>query len=119
MLSHFHSIAARARHRHLRFRLKFNKLKFGSEAVPSDDPKSSSNEGQISKTSFDDGNYHLLPLHANLQPFLSLSDENKDDSHLTFGGSSVSFKQGRQLLRQYVLTLLRVAGVGHARHLDT
>ena len=37
--------------------------------------------------------------------FFLLSDENKDDSHLTFGGSSVSFKQGRQLLRQYVLVL--------------
>ena len=39
------------------------------------------------------------------------SDENKDDSHLTFGGSSVSFKQGRQLLRQYVLTLARLTVV--------
>jgi hypothetical protein len=28
-------------------------------------------------------------------------DENKDDPNLAFGGSSVSFKQGRQLLRQY------------------
>lgn len=27
-------------------------------------------------------------------------DENKDDPTLAFGGSSVSFKQGRQLLRQ-------------------
>ena len=31
------------------------------------------------------------------------SEENKDDANLAFGGSSVSFKQGRQLLRQYVL----------------
>ncbi len=28
-------------------------------------------------------------------------DDNKDDSNLAFGSSSVSFKQGRQLLRQY------------------
>jgi hypothetical protein len=30
-------------------------------------------------------------------------DENKEDPNLAFGGSSVSFKQGRQLLRQYVM----------------
>jgi len=29
-------------------------------------------------------------------------DENKDESNLAFGSSSVSFKQGRQLLRQYL-----------------
>jgi hypothetical protein len=33
---------------------------------------------------------------------LKFSDENKDDPSLAFGGSSVSFKQGRQLLRQYI-----------------
>ncbi|CAF3681160.1 unnamed protein product [Rotaria sordida] len=68
-------------------RLKFNKLKYGSEIVPLEDqkPSSSSNEGQTSSnnTGFDD-------------------DENKEDSNLAFGGSSVSFKQGRQLLRQYL-----------------
>jgi len=64
-------------------RLKFNKLKYGSETVPSDDPKGSSNEGVMTKTAFDE-------------------DENKDESGLTFGGSSVTFKQGRQLLRQYL-----------------
>jgi hypothetical protein len=37
-------------------RLKFNKLKFGSETVPLEDQKPSSNEGQ---TGFDDGIYHL------------------------------------------------------------
>lgn len=30
------------------------------------------------------------------------SDEHKDESGLTVGGSSVTFKQGRQLLRQYL-----------------
>ncbi|CAF4639662.1 unnamed protein product, partial [Rotaria sp. Silwood2] len=61
-------------------RLKFNKLKYGSENIPLEDQKPSSNEGQ---TGFDD-------------------DENKEDPSLAFGGSSVSFKQGRQLLRQYL-----------------
>jgi len=32
-------------------------------------------------------------------------DENKEDPNLAFGGSSVSFKQGRQLLRQYIIQL--------------
>ncbi|CAF1098248.1 unnamed protein product [Adineta ricciae] len=59
-------------------RLKFNKLKYGSESVPIEDQKPPSNDGQM-----DD-------------------DENKEESNLTFGGSSVSFKQGRQLLRQYL-----------------
>ncbi|UJR08728.1 hypothetical protein I4U23_012985 [Adineta vaga] len=59
-------------------RLKFNKLKYGSETVPSEDQKPSLNDEQV------------------------VDDENKEDSSLTFGGSSVSFKQGRQLLRQYL-----------------
>jgi hypothetical protein len=33
----------------------------------------------------------------------SYLDENKEDPNLAFGGSSVSFKQGRQLLRQYII----------------
>ncbi|CAF1096033.1 unnamed protein product [Adineta steineri] len=59
-------------------RLKFNKLKYGTESNPLDDQKPLLNDAQV-----DD-------------------DENKDDSSLAFGGSSVSFKQGRQLLRQYL-----------------
>ncbi|CAF0807079.1 unnamed protein product [Rotaria sordida] len=60
-------------------RLKFNKLKYGSENVPLEDQKPTSNEAQ----NFDD-------------------DENKEDPNLGFGDNSVSFKQGRQLLRQYL-----------------
>ncbi|CAF4847635.1 unnamed protein product, partial [Rotaria magnacalcarata] len=55
--------------------------KYGSETAPTEDQKSSSNEGQTSNTAFDE-------------------DENKEDPSLAFGGSSVTFKQGRQLLRQ-------------------
>jgi len=61
-------------------RLKFNKLKYGTEQNPVDDVKVTSNE----------------PLLVNE------NDENKDDPTLPFAGSSVSFKQGRQLLRQYL-----------------
>lgn len=61
-------------------RLKFNKLKYGSETAPLENQKTSPNEGP---PIFDD-------------------DENKDESNLAFGSSSVSFKQGRQLLRQYL-----------------
>ncbi|CAF1342095.1 unnamed protein product [Rotaria magnacalcarata] len=64
-------------------RLKYNQLKYGSETAPTEDQKSSSNEGQTSNTAFDE-------------------DENKEDPSLAFGGSSVTFKQGRQLLRQYL-----------------
>ncbi|CAF0944984.1 unnamed protein product [Adineta ricciae] len=60
-------------------RLKFNKLKYGSENIPLEEQKSAS----IEAPNFDD-------------------DDNKEDPNLAFGGSSVSFKQGRQLLRQYL-----------------
>ena len=79
------------------FRLKFNKLKYGSETVPLDDQKGSSNEGAVTKTAFDEGKslFRILRCSINF-----VSDDNKDESGLTFGGSSVTFKQGRQLLRQ-------------------
>jgi hypothetical protein len=76
-------------------RLKFNKLKYGSETVPLEDQKPSSNEGQ---PAFDDGKPFFF---FNSIRYTFISDDNKDDSNLAFGGSSVSFKQGRQLLRQY------------------
>jgi hypothetical protein len=41
-------------------RLKFNKLKYGTETGPSEDQKSSSNEGQSSNTGFDDGNFFFV-----------------------------------------------------------
>jgi hypothetical protein len=75
--------------------LKFNKLKYGSETVPLEDQKPSSNEGQ---PAFDDGKPFFF---FNSIRYTFISDDNKDDSNLAFGGSSVSFKQGRQLLRQY------------------
>ena len=74
------------------FRLKFNKSKGGSETGPTEEQK------PVVKTSFDDGNTPL-PLSLSLSPSSS-ADENKDESNLNFAGSSVSFKQGRQLLRQ-------------------
>ncbi|CAF2996072.1 unnamed protein product [Rotaria socialis] len=60
-------------------RLKFNKLKYGSENAPVEDHKSTSNDAPH----YDD-------------------DENKDGANLGYGDNSVSFKQGRQLLRQYL-----------------
>ncbi|CAF2142676.1 unnamed protein product [Rotaria magnacalcarata] len=60
-------------------RLKFNKLKYGSENAPVEDHKSTSNDAPH----YDD-------------------DENKDGVNLGYGDNSVSFKQGRQLLRQYL-----------------
>ncbi|UJR37475.1 hypothetical protein I4U23_030178 [Adineta vaga] len=60
-------------------RLKFNKLKYGTENIPLEEQKSTSNEAP----NFDD-------------------DDNKDDPNLAFDGGCVTFKQGRQLLRQYL-----------------
>ncbi len=83
--------------------MKFNKLKYGSETVPLEDQKSSSHDGQ---PGFDDGKIFLfffIPFEIR-----SVSDDNKDDSNLAFGGSSVSFKQGRQLLRQYEFYYLSI-----------
>jgi len=74
--------------------LKFNKLKYGNENVPLEEQKSTSNDAQH----FNDG---LFWDEFNLFLLLFLySDENREDPNLAFGGSSVSFKQGRQLLRQ-------------------
>jgi hypothetical protein len=70
-------------------------LKYGSENVPLEDQKSTSNEAQ----NFDDGTQKLL---SKIKIFFFDLDENKEDPNLAFGGSSVSFKQGRQLLRQYI-----------------
>jgi hypothetical protein len=77
------------------FRLKFNKLKYGSENVPLEGQKSTSNE----PPNFDDGKRKFFQ-NENFGEFFFQLDENKEDPSLAFGGSSVSFKQGRQLLRQ-------------------
>ncbi|CAF1034565.1 unnamed protein product [Didymodactylos carnosus] len=59
-------------------RLKFNKLKYGTDNAPVEDPKLNAAENHLE------------------------DDDLKEDTSLSFGGSSVSFKQGRQLLRQYL-----------------
>lgn len=77
------------------FRLKFNKLKYGSENVPLEEQKANSTE----PPTFDDGRDEVTS-HTARSPDGVRLDESKEDPNLAFGGSSVSFKQGRQLLRQ-------------------
>ena len=77
-------------------RLKFNKLKYGSDHVPGEEQKSNSNDAPTSA----DGTWHS---HGVLRSNLFRLDENKDAPDLVLGESSVSFKQGRQLLRQWVI----------------
>ena len=80
-------------------RLKFNKLKYGSENIPLEDQKSASQDA----SHFDDGK-NFLSLRNHHLFFRLAIDENKEDANLAFAGSSVSFKQGRQLLRQYAVS---------------